>query len=325
MSGQRFIVTGAKRNDSEFSMENLAGSYQSTIYEIDFDNESIVKKYVEESPDWNIYPEEYSFSFRGCTLAGDVFYTCNHSEILKIDKKSFNVIDRISSTVFNDLHHVDLINGKIAFASTGIDHIGFWEDGEVELHSVLPEGEGRVLDKEVDYRKISTKPHMSHPNYIFEIDGKTWITRFQQKDAICLEEPDKRMDIGFERPHDGLVVDGKVYFTTVNGSIVIFDAETQEKLEVHDLQSLYSQPKIGWCRGIEVVGDYAYVGLSRVRKTRSLENLGFIADGWNAMIDSVKKIPPARIVKYDLKRRKIIKEMNFKNSQLSVLFSIKAI
>jgi len=323
MANEQFFITGAKRNSAPFSMENMAGCYHAVLYELDFAKEKIVKSYIEEEPDMEIHPATYSFSFRGLSVHSDIIYTCNGSEILEIDKNTFQVLKRISLPVFNDLHHVDIINGNITFASTGIDHIGFIKNGEVELHSSLPEAESRVIDDTIDYRAISTKPHLSHPNYVFEIDGKTWITRFHQKDAICLEDPSLKLDIGTERPHDGLVVGDKVYFTTVNGAITVFNKNTQEKLEVHDLQSHYKQPKIGWCRGIEVIGDFAYIGFTRLRKTRSIENLGFLTDRWDSMMTSIKGTPPARIIKYDLKNRKIIKEMVFNNSQLSVLFSLK--
>ena len=72
----------------------------------------------------------------------------------------------------------------------------------------------------------STKPHLAHPNHVFHIGDEPWATRFQQKDAVSLLDPTRRIDIGLERIHDGIVYGDRVLFTTVDAKVVIADTRT---------------------------------------------------------------------------------------------------
>src|SRR5450756_251840 len=53
-----------------------------------------------------------------------------------------------------------------------------------------------------------------------------WVTRLWQRDAICLTAPNRRIEIGLERCHDGGRYEGSLYFTTVDGHLVVVDSET---------------------------------------------------------------------------------------------------
>ncbi|MBN1849827.1 MAG: hypothetical protein JW932_14715 [Deltaproteobacteria bacterium] len=175
---------------------------------------------------------------------------------------------------------------------------------------------------EIDYRKISTKPHQIHPNHVSFINEKMWVTRFNKKDAICLDNPSKRMDISCGKPHDGLVKDNNVYFTTVNGMIVVFDSRSLKCLSCHNITSLYSGLHPGWCRGLEIVGNYAYIGFSTFRWTMSINNLKFLAKNVISLGNKIDKDLPARIVKYDMRRQIIVDEMNFADREIDLIFSI---
>lgn len=66
----------------------------------------------------------------------------------------------------------------------------------------------------------------SHPNHVFELDGEVWVTRFEQRDAICLTTSSPRTDIAAQRSHDGYLFGDRVYFTTVDGHVVIANRKT---------------------------------------------------------------------------------------------------
>ena len=55
---------------------------------------------------------------------------------------------------------------------------------------------GALRHRDIDYRKgVATKPHKSHPNYVFYVGDEPWATRFQQRDAISpgrIAEPPHR-------------------------------------------------------------------------------------------------------------------------------------
>lgn len=317
-----FIVTGGKRNNETFSLDRLAYSYDAGIYRVDFGEKRIIESYIECDLNENIYVPEYTLSFRAGCINRNEIITCTHSEIVIFDSSNLVVKNRISDTCFNDIHCVLPDGKKIWFTSTGIDMVGCIDGkGSIELFPVINDANER-LQENVDYRCVCTKPHRSHPNFVFFIDGNIWVTRFNQKDAICLDDHSRRINIGVERPHDGIVRDNRVYFTTVDGKLVECDVEKGEPIRVHDLSGHYRSGNPGWCRGLSIEGDYAYIGFTAIRKTRNIENLSFLTDAVRMIGDRLKNNAPARILKYNLKKEKIEDEMLFRPSEIGIVFSI---
>ena len=320
---ENFIITGGRRKDKPFSMNNLADCFDAGIYEIDFGKKRISRRYMETTPNYRIYPSNYSLSFRGGVVFNDTLYTCTHSEIIEFDTGNFSVKKRISNRLFNDLHHADIINDRMMFASTGIDRVGeFVSEGRIKLHPVLNSNDLRPISDVEDYRVISTKPHVSHPNHVFKIGRELWVTRFNQKDAVSLNNLEKRIDISEGKPHDGLIRDGRLYFTTVNGMIVVFDVLNLKKKGTHNLSSLFPDYSPGWCRGLEIIGEFAYVGFSALRWTLSLENIGFLAKNFISLGKKLRKNLPARIVKYNMRTQSIVDEYCFDQNEIGLIFSI---
>ena len=91
-----------------------------------------------------------------------------------------------------------------------------------------------ALPRGVDYRKVRTTSHTTNPNHVFCIRDEIWVTRFEQRDAISLSDPGRRIDIGLERVHDGVVHGDYIYFTTVDGKIVLVSIETLTVKEIID-------------------------------------------------------------------------------------------
>lgn len=316
------IVTGGRRNATPFSSDKLAYCYEAGVYRIDFKARRILQSYVEKDLNEEIYVPDYTLSFRGAYLHEDEITTCTHSEIVTIDKTSLVVKNRMSHRLFNDLHGVMADGPDMWFASTGLDMAGRINgDGGVVVYPAI-DGAGECLDQRADYRRICTKPHNAHPNSLFSLDGEIWATRLVQKDAVCLGDLSKRIEIGIERPHDGIVRDNSVYFTTVDGKVVECSARTSAPVHVYDIAGLYNSENPGWCRGLALFGDYAYVGFTTIRQTRSLENLSFLTDAARMITDRLKNTPPARIVKYNLVKGRIEAEMRFRPSEIGIVFSI---
>jgi hypothetical protein len=81
---------------------------------------------------------------------------------------------------------------------------------------------------------------------------------------VSLIDRSRRIDIGLERLHDGLVHDGRVYFTTVNGQVAIADTTSLRVIEVIDLTRAHPQDMLlGWARGLMIEGDQMWLA-SRV-------------------------------------------------------------
>jgi len=266
-----------------------------------------------------------SVIFKAATLVGEQLYLCTQTEILVCRVSDFGLDSHISLPQFNDLHHVrPRADGSLLAASTGLDsilHLSF--DGRLlSTWPVLEPGAAKVFPENVDFRRIpTTKPHLSHPNFVFELDGRVWATRFEQRDAVCVEDLSQRIAIGVERPHDGALHDGELYFTTVDGRVVVADAESHSVTRVHDLsEAIGSRLPLGWCRGISVISrSNILVGFSRIRSTPFVENLRWLADktrkkGTSAM--------PTRVAHVDLVSGKAVKEWNLEDAGMSAIFSI---
>jgi len=122
--------------------------------------------------------------FKSGTLVGNILYTCTSTEVLIFELPEFKRIGYVSLPSFNDLHHVTpTSDGNLLVASTGLDMvIKFTPQGKTLAEwCVLDEEPWSRFSRTVDYRKVdSTKPHQSHPNYVFELDGEIWATRLCQ-------------------------------------------------------------------------------------------------------------------------------------------------
>ena len=190
----------------------------------------------------------------------------------------------VSYPAFHNIHHVAVFGDRVAVVSTGLDLIVLLDRATLEPVEYL-NAEGRDpwhrFDPGVDYRLVhSTRPHDCHPNYVFELQGELWVTRCTQEDAVCLREPDRRIDISREKAisvHDGIMVQDLLAFTQVDGVLTLVDPDTLQVVEDVDLLKLEgrSTPR-GWCRGLCYIDGILYVGFSRLRRTRNRARLRWL-------------------------------------------------
>jgi hypothetical protein len=278
-----------------------------------------------------------SVVFKSGTLIGDTLYACTSTEVLIFKLPQFERVGYISLPCFNDVHHVTRsADGNLLAASTGLDMvIKFNTAGEVLAEwCVLEEEPWSRFSRTVDYRKVeSTKPHLSHPNFVFQLGEEVWVTRFRQRDAVCLNKPclnkaGKRIDIGVQSPHDGLVWGDRIYFTTVDGRIVMVDRQTLQVSaiidlkEIGDLKELSNRNTLlGWCRGLLPVDDHTiWVGFTRVRKTKIAENVLWVRSVFReGMIEA-----PTHIALYDTARGRCLQEFDLEPHGINIIFSIFA-
>jgi hypothetical protein len=270
--------------------------------------------------------EDSSNVFKSGTLVGNTLYTCTSTEVLIFDLPTFRQTGYVSLPCFNDLHHIKpSADGNLIAVSTGLDMvIKFSPRGEVLAEwCVLDEKPWSRFSRSVDYRKVdSTKPHKSHPNFVFELQGDLWVTRLKQRDAICLTKPGGRIEIGVESPHDGLVRGDRVYFTTVDGRIVIASAHTHAVERIVDLKAISDRNVLlGWCRGLLPVDQQkTWIGFTRVRKTRFVENVLWVRDVFrDGMVAR-----PTHIALYDIVNKRCLREVDLEAHGMNVVFGIFA-
>ncbi len=266
--------------------------------------------------------QDSSITFEGGVLEGDRLYTCTRTEALVYSVPDFTLQSRVSLPSFNDVHHVrPTKEGNLIVTNTGLDMVlETTLDGDVVREwGVLGESPWARFSRDVDYRKVlTTKPHASHPNFTFYIDDELWATRCMQQDAVCLTKPGPRIDVaGY--CHDGEVCEGKVYFTTVNGTVVIANAATFQTEEVIDLNAIDNPGKanLGWCRGLARLDDrHLWVGFTRIRETRLKENVRWV----KRLIKGEEK--PTHIALYDIAARKLLMEIDLEPYDMHVIFGI---
>jgi hypothetical protein len=213
-------------------------------------------------------------------------------------------------------------DGNILIASTGLEMvIKCTPQGEVlQEWCALEEQPWSRFSRETDYRRVeSTKPHQAHANFVFELDDQVWVTRFYQKDAICLEDRTKRIDIAVQFPHDGLPFEGRVYFTTVDGRVVIANAQTHAVEEIADLRTYGNENLLGWCRGVLPIDDRRmWVGFTRIRKTKFKENVLWA----RSLLREGAVEQPTRIALYDIAEKRCLQEFDLEPYGLNIVFGI---
>jgi hypothetical protein len=320
------LVVGGSQGSKFHSLKTPVGMKKGIICYFDMNSEN-VKKCVEyiSPPVVCADDDPHSILFKASTLVGDKLYVCTTTELLVYSLPHFNIVSYITHPLLNDVHHVKpSLNGNLLVVNSGLDMVlEITHDGEVvRVWNVLGEDPWERFSREVDYRKItSTKPHKSHPNYVFHIGDELWVTRFEQKDAISLHNPSRRIDIGIERPHEGIVHDNKIYFTTVDGQVVINDSASLERLAVYDLNRFNDDGRtLGWCRGLAISEyDTVFVGFSRIRPTKFQKNIQWAKHKMRKKTGSNK---PTRVIEYNFKRNKLIREINLEEHGVNVIFSI---
>ncbi|MGZ5379881.1 MAG: hypothetical protein ACXWD8_18375 [Mycobacterium sp.] len=258
--------------------------------------------------------------FKSGSVSDDRIYLCTQTEVLVYRIPEFEPIAYVSLPVFNDLHHVvPTRHDTMVIANAGLDMVlEVTMDGTiVRQWNVLGRDPWDRFSPDVDYRRVrTTKPHLSHPNYVFLVGDDIWATRFEQRDAVCLTKPGRRIDIGIERVHDGLPFQDRVYFTTVDGHLVVADPERCIVEEVVDLNSMSpSEVRLGWCRSLLVEEDCLWVGFSRIRPTKFRENVGWALRGF-------KRDLGTHISGYDLRRRERVAEILLEPFGLNAIFAI---
>jgi hypothetical protein len=263
---------------------------------------------------------EPAILFKSGTLVGDLLYVSTQTEVLVYAVPSFERVAYVSLPLFNDVHHVrPTRDGNLLVANTGLDMVVevTMAGDVVRVWNVLGQDPWARFSRDVDYRLVkTTKPHLAHPNHVFHIGDEPWATRFEQRDAISLVEPGRRIEIGLERVHDGVAHDGHVYFTTVNGQVAIADATTLKIIEVINLTRAHPEDMLlGWARGLMVDGHHIWVGFSRIRPTKIRENVGWVLRG-------LKRDFGTHVGCYDLRDGSSIAQVAVEPFGLSAIFGI---
>jgi hypothetical protein len=289
------------------------------VLSVDLGSADVSKAFEYVSPDDVVGDEAPAISFQASTLVDDLLYTCTETEVMVYRLPEFELLSYVSLPLFNDVHHVAPGDGgTLLVANAGLEMVvEVTPEGDVvRLWNVLGEDPWARFDPGRDYRKVSTKPHRAHPNFVFRLGEELWATRFHQGDAVSLTEPGRALPVCGERIHDGIVHDGHVYFTSVDGKLVVADTSSLRIEEVVDLNAFHEERAVlGWCRGVLVDGGRVWVGFSRIRATRFRENVGWVSRGF-------RRDRETHIACYDLEKGECVREIDLEPAGLAAVYSI---
>lgn len=320
-----YVVGGRQKANVDDNVEEWHHYAAGVVVSVDPDTGSVEKKVDYVSPPEVCPDESPSIVFKTASLVGDRMYVPTQTEVLVYEVPSFEQVGYVSIPAFNDVHHVRPgENGSLLIANTGLDMVlEVSAEGEVLREwSTIGEELWTRFSRDVDYRKVSTtKPHRSHPNHVWFLDDELWVTRCDQKDALCLTRDEPAVPVSDRWIHDGLLFNGRVHFTSVDGHVVVVDGKTREVVGRYDLNRISgADSTIGWCRGIEVMDDdHVVVGFSRLRPTKWKKNIEWVVDRVG-----VKKVYPTRIAMFDLRNEKLCWEVDLEPAGVNVVFSIHA-
>lgn len=301
-----FLITGGIRKENNWTQKDKDSQYNCAYLKIiDFESGEVKKeKFYVSPPERRGGPLEFTTG----TLYNGEFVLPTGTEILFYDCQTLQIKRVISLPSFTDLHHVNIHNGLLYIANTGLEMVQVLSmDGEfLKEYNMTSTPTWERFDPRQDYRLVpTTQPHEVHVNQVFFLDDQPWATRCLQCDAICLVDPEKRIDLKVEggNPHDGLVVGDYIYFTITAGFVIVVNKFTRKKEAIFDLSKMCDSPvQLGWCRGIEVVGDQIFVGFTRFRRSKFREFGTWITSG-------AKKFLPSRVSQFDLNQNKFVKEI----------------
>ncbi len=297
------------------------------IVEVDGESSRSVLEYT--SAPGTCGPED-PVLFKSATVSGDRLYASTQTEVLVYSWPDLQQVAHISHPLFNDVHHViPGPDGTVLVAVSGHDAVAKIDlDGNLlEFWGVDDDRNPPSIEPGRDYRiDCDLKPHAIHPNYLFKLNGaedgstgpesEVWVTRFETRDAVSLHRPDRHIRIGRERCHDGVVHDGRIFFTTVDGCVVEVDAGSLSIRAEHKLGARNADTLLGWCRGLTFLGDdLAAVGFSRIRHTRFRQTLSFVRNG-------LTRSEPTRVALYDTRTWDLVDERDLEPAGCNAVFSI---
>ena len=324
MSG--YFITGGRQRPAHLLTRDEWHAYDKAVL-LHLDTETGAVRTVLEyaSPPEHCPPQSPSFVFKAGAWDGAHLLLCTQTEVLVFDPRAERIVRTISHPWLNDVHHVRRIDGQLHVVSTGLDALLIFEEEDTtvaEVRSVLGDEVWAHHSRETDYRRIpTTKPHRAHPNYVFTAAGARWVTRFEQRDACCMDSDTPRtLRLADDPIHDGVQApDGRVWFTVVSGEVVVTDHDTPRVVERYSLGALEGGDRpLGWCRGILLEPERTLLAFSRLRPTTLKQNLAWL----RRPLGKAPEPLPTRIAAYDLPGGRKLQTWPLEDAGISSIFSI---
>lgn len=327
MMNKKLLITGGVLRPNGFELGE--GKYYgcARLLRLDTATHAIETLISVDAGNENTPAQHPNLEFTVGAVERDRLWLSMDTEIRRYAYPSLHLEKTYSHPAFHNIHSVAVRGDRLYVTSTGLDMVAVLnkDDGSI-IEYINAEGKPtwHRFSADTDYRKVySTRPHDCHPNYVFWIDGEPWVTRCTQEDAVNLRDVAQRIDVSGKRRsisvHDGVTHDGKIYFTTVDGAVVIADAARRTVEDVVDLSELPGFVGLrGWCRGLYLDGAIAYVGFTRLRQTKRQEKLAWIRH----LLDRGRPVEECSVLAVDLGSRKIVADYRIPLGLLDAIYTV---
>lgn len=218
----------------------------------------VVQEYI--TPE-ELNPHNRNVVFKCATKVEDRMYCCTQNEVIVFSLPDFVQIQHFVHPLFAGVHYVlPKSNGNLLVGAAALDLVLEIDSAGALVTTYQITEEETDFDLSIDYRTdFHIKPSHSHLNHLVAVDGEIFVTRFKKQDAVSMTDISRKIDVGVENTHDGFLFDSQLYFTTIDGHVVVADPVT---LGVTN-QYLLNTMAPSWCRGLLVDQETSWVGFSR--------------------------------------------------------------
>lgn len=251
--------------------------------------------------------------FGALSVDGRDLVACTGTHVLRIGPDG-RVTGREGHPWLSDVHHALVIDGVAHAASTALD-------GVVALGlapTFLPTVRGGVSPH---VERPPGTPSQTHPNFVFRVDGVAHVTRGTRGDAVALRDLERSWAIAPVVVHDGIVTPEGVWFTRVDGQLVLIDPATGRIAQTVALHQPGDGPEpLGWCRGLCIADGIAWVGFTRLRATRLRRHLAWARGRLRGRPIATRR--PTRIEGFDLQTGRRVASFPLVDVELDALFGV---
>lgn len=243
--------------------------------------------------------------FAGGSLADDgTLYVAAHAAVARVDTETATVTGVLHQPCMNDLHHVAALGERLFVSNTGLGAVEVLDrDGTfLGSHALLPAwvnarrmaGDDPPLDappvrpgwdglspapwpaarnedgyhatdrRSAPFHRLKVPDHL-HVNHVAAVGDRLLATCFADGTLRDLRTFEVAARLPGAFLHDGIVHDGALWLTAIDGTILELDAHTF--VERRRL-SAFGTGHFGWCRGLAVSDQHLLVGLTEVRRGR---------------------------------------------------------
>ena len=228
---------------------------------------------------------------------------------VNIDLLDECIVEQISNDNFNDLHDLSLHNDKLISVNSGNESIDIIDCKSKEIQRI------DLLSPDLQNRKpkvtmfSSTKPHLHHISSACYNAKNELIVGFFKQQRILNIDNWSQIGLRMNSPvHDIQIHGDEVYWTTVCGKVFSsFDEEPIINLEDYC-------DEIGWSRGLYLIDDYALIGTTALRDSNS--------KFYSVLTGKKPSGVGAKISMLDIKKKKLVSELELPNSQFRKVYSI---